>query len=288
MSRNLVVLVLSFCVGGTLTFAAGQLSPTRTGGARADEGAGVLERHSWLALWAPLFPALLAIASLLGWAAQEPTVTDELLHPLAFVLAAPFALRALRAAARAVGALRPPRLDLPAVTIGLLRPRVVVSSRLRAELAPAGMAAVHAHERAHALHRDPLRIWLAQVATDLQGSSPGARERLSWWMAALELARDEEARRSGVAGEDLATALVVAARIGPSVAATAGAVATLSVAEADFAARVHRLLAPLPPDERGSRGLVAAFAVGAAVAAAGALGLHFGDVIVRALPVVRT
>jgi hypothetical protein len=38
-----------------------------------------------------------------------------------------------------------------------------------------------------ALHRDPLRIWLAQLATDLQGSSPGARERLSWWMAALGL-----------------------------------------------------------------------------------------------------
>ena len=69
-----------------------------------------------------------------------------------------------------------------------------------------------AHERAHASNRDPLRIWLAQLITDLQWPWPGAQRRLDAWLDALELARDDEARANGADGAELAAAVLASVR----------------------------------------------------------------------------
>src|SRR5262249_36567356 len=146
----------------------------------------------------------------------------------------------------------------PIATVGLVRPRVVVAEDLCDALDPAALTAALAHECVHVRHRDPLRIWLAQIATDLQWPSPSARRRFERWLASLQLARDEEARVGGASGDDLAAAVVAVARMPwhPLGAAIAG----LTGAETSLASRVHRLLAPLPHD-RGRRPIALRLAV---------------------------
>jgi beta-lactamase regulating signal transducer with metallopeptidase domain len=193
---------------------------------------------------------------------------------------APLSLLWLRAAIRAVRALGPVRPLPPAATIGLWQPRAFVSPALQTVLDEAALAAVWAHERAHIRRRDPLRIWIAQLLTDLQWPSPRARLRLSRWLEALELACDEAARRDGVDGADLAAGIVAAARLTPSGGAI---VAGAYRSSAGLALRIQRLLLPMhaaePPRERHWR-LVA---VPALLVAALALGAWRGEWVVRAL-----
>jgi beta-lactamase regulating signal transducer with metallopeptidase domain len=236
-------------------------------------------------LWLPAFPAAIAFATLIGWRLQEPDRTDELLRPAGILFALPFALIWLRALARAIRALRRPRIMPPAATVGLLRPRVVIDERLHGALDAPALAAVVAHEQAHAAHRDPLRIWLAQLLTDVQWSSPWARRRLDGWMAALEMARDEEARLRGTRGEDLAAAVVAVARLRP--VAHGHAVASLTGTEAALMDRVRRLLIPVPVAtaiRSPAFWIFLALLLGSAVV----VGIECGDSILRALPFVTT
>jgi hypothetical protein len=204
---------------------------------------------------------------------------------MAVVLAAPLGAVWLRAALRAAAALRARGEDQPARVEGLVRPRVVIDSAFRAALDAASLDAVLAHERAHARHHDPLRLWLAQFATDLQGPTRAASARLDAWRGALETARDDEARREGVRGEDLANGLVIAARAVST--ARPAAIATLGSPEVELAARVARLLEPLerPAPPRAS---LAIATLGAAIAAAALVGWTYGDLFVRALPFVSS
>ena len=109
-----------------------------------------------------------------GWAAQPGNnrrAADPLDHGarVAVVGCCP-----ARGVARPDGAPRP-RERPTAVTVGLVRPRVRIDERLRDAVPAPSLAAVQAHEEAHARHRDPLRIWLAQTITDLQWPGRHAR-----------------------------------------------------------------------------------------------------------------
>jgi hypothetical protein len=178
------------------------------------------ERAAWRALWSPLWVPGLLLALLTGFGLEE--LGDSLLsvidgpegglRPAAILLALPFALIWVRALWRAVATALQPAPRLAAATVGLWRPRSAISSGLATLLSEAELAAVTAHEAAHARHRDPLRIWLAQLATDLQWPSPQAPRRLARWREALELARDDEARGAGADDTALASALVAAVR----------------------------------------------------------------------------
>jgi Zn-dependent protease with chaperone function len=279
MSRDLVLAGLVLIVCGSLAWLSGLLP-----GRAAD---ATRERAAWRRLWAPLAPAATMLAVLVGWAFQEPARTDELLLPTALALAVPLGLVWMRALARAIFALRV-RADAPAAVVGLARPRVEIDPTFARALDAAALGAVLAHEEAHARHRDPLRIWLAQIATDLQWPLGAAPARLAAWLEALELARDDEARRAGVRGEDLASALVSAARF--ATGARRGVAATLGAPASLLAARVSRLLRPLEGDAAPAR--ARAWLAGAALAlaiAAGALaGWTHGDLMLRALPFVTS
>ncbi len=223
---------------------------------RAHISAIELERRSWLALCSPAVPALAAAAWLCGWALTQP---DPLRGPLdpGVVTAAwlPFGLLFIRAAARGCWALLRSPPECGVSTVGLLQPQVVFSPFLAKQLQDEVIRAALAHERAHAAHRDPLRIWLAQLLTDLQWPWPAAERRLRDWLDALELARDEEARARGTDGAELAAAVLASARFLKSLpSAEQAALTGPQLAHAGLLGgslalkhRVSRLLAPLRP-----------------------------------------
>ena len=283
MSRELVLATMVLVLCGTGAWLASWLPGAMQAGDRSAQSGRQIEAAAWRRIWLTMLPAGVALATLFGWALQEPGETDERLLPTAAFVAIPIGVLWLRCAVRACLALRSPREAPPIATVGLLTPEVIVTEEVRDTLDPAALAAALAHERVHARHRDPLRIWLAQIATDLQWPSPSARRRFEHWLTSLELARDEEARLDGAAGEDLAAAVVTVARMPWH--APAGPVAGLTGAETSLASRVHRLLAPVPLDE-GGRSVLLPLAVLAVLVAGVAVGIAYGDDVLRALPFI--
>jgi hypothetical protein len=288
MDRELMLATLACLLCGPLLLAAGAVR-TRAGAA-GDERAG--ERAAWRRIWLPLRPAALVLAFLAGWAIQEPEAAEGMGPALAGA-AALFSLVAVRALVRAARALRAPARGAVAMTAGLLRPRVFIAPELAARLDERALRAALEHEAAHARHRDPLRLWLAQLATDLQWPMPAARRRFADWRGALELARDAEACER-VDGSDLAAALIEAARLcrGARGAAVVGLVADAGARA--FADRIHRLLdrprgaggAAAPASaRRPPRARARAWAlVGAALGLAIVLGGLYGEALIGLLP----
>lgn len=260
MERESLLCLLIVLLGG---LAAQSLAWWRwTDRPHATATAAERERAAWVRLWCPIVPLFLLAAGLAGWALREPDPVPDPLDPwVVAALAAPFVLLFLRAAVRAVWALVRSPPDGGVSTIGLLRPQVVIAPYLARELDERVLRAALAHEHAHARHRDPLRIWLALLATDLQWPCLQARRRLEIWLDALELARDEQARADGIEGADLAAAVLAAVRFATHAApsrltgldSTQVAHARLTGDARALRRRVSSLLAPLPPAARELR-----------------------------------
>lgn len=208
MERETLITLLTMIFGGlALQVLAGLPAGSPTG---MDPAA--LERQTWFAVCSPLVPVLVIAAWFIGWAFTQPDPVTGL-DP--FVIAAvwlPFGLLFARAAVRAVWALVRDPPESGVSTFGFLQPQVAFSPFLARRLDEPVIRAALAHEHAHARHRDPLRIWVAQIITDLQWPWPQAQRRLTAWLAALELARDDEARREQIEGADLAAAVLASVR----------------------------------------------------------------------------
>lgn len=253
-----------------------------------------VERQAWIRLLLPIAPALLTAAWLCGWALREPDpVADRVNRWVLIGACLPFAIVFARATARALWALARDPSQAGVCTAGLLRPRVVFSPFLAKTLDDAALEAAWKHEQAHARHRDPLRIWLAQFATDLQWPWPGAHTRFEAWLEALEYARDDEARRHGASGEALAAALLATLRHTNALhGADAAPRGQAAVAQARLVGsrnalqrRIARLLAPLPAkpvSNTSDRAWYGTHFVGLLLIAA-ALGACYGEPIVREL-----
>jgi hypothetical protein len=203
-----------------------------------------VERLYWLALWWPVAPASVVAAWLCGWALSQPDPVPHPVGPLIFIACMPFGIVVVRAVVRAAWSLARSPGDCGVATVGLLRPHIVFAPQLAKRLDERAIEAALAHERAHVRHRDPLRIWAAQCVTDLQWPWGSAQRRFTCWLAALEQARDDEARAAGVAGADLAAALVGSLRF-QFAKRCAGGVGLIGQPEV-VQARIARLLRPLP------------------------------------------
>lgn len=92
---------------------------------------------------------------------------------------------------------------------GLVRPRVFVSDAAVAQLTPAELAAVLAHERHHAAQRDPLRILAAAVAADALFFLPGFVHLRERYATVAELAADDAAVEAPGGREALASAMLL-------------------------------------------------------------------------------
>ncbi len=271
MDRDPLLLGLVALVGGTIAWS---LAPLR--GRRATGPAWQRERRAWRAVMIPLIVVAFGTALFVGWALQEPAHSDEHLAPLAWGLVIAVLVLWVRALVRFVrSALTRP--SGPIAVVGLLRPHIVIDPRLEQSLDREALAAAFAHEAAHVLHRDPLRIALAQLATDIQWPWPRAKRRLDVWRAVLEEARDDEAVMSGVHPEDLAQAIVAAAKL---VTIRGGAALT---GEEAIVVRVSRLLEELPREQPAtSLWFPILFTAGLVVSLG--LGIRFGEDIVSLLP----
>jgi len=274
MDREVVLAILvALLCGSALTAAAWY--PTGTPVAPTGR---TLERRAWQRVWFPFGPAALLFAALCGWALVEPERAERV--PACLLWAAvPFTVVLTRATWRAVRSLVRSRHDLTVATVGLFRPRMILAPGMATRLDERALAAACAHERAHARHRDPLRLWLAQLGSDLLWPWPAASARFACWRQALELARDEEARLDGIAGPDLATAILTTLRFqerhAPMNAAPLGGDAAF-VAE-----RVAYLMRPLRTQAVQTRTRTLwLVGVAAGVVAAVLLGTEFGERVV--------
>lgn len=259
MGREILLTLSIMTCGGLILQLLAPWPPAGTAG--ADPAAR--ERRAWRALCRPVVPVLVSAAWLIGWALVEPDPVRDPLDPAVVVcLWLPFGLLFARAGARAAWALVRELPECGVSTCGFLQPQVVFSPFLARQLDEPVIRAALAHEHAHARHRDPLRIWLAQLITDLQWPWPQAQRRLTAWLAALELARDEQARREGIEGTDLAAAVLSSVRyLGELAPRERSGLGGTQLAHARLVGdglvleqRVSRLLAPLPPSCDGGHG----------------------------------
>ena len=277
MERELCLSILIVLIGGTTLLSCGwwPVAEVRESSARRRE------RIAWRRVWLPVTPAIVVAAWFCGWALVEPDPMPEGAPVLLILMSVPLAMVSARAFIRAGWSLFGDRRDPGTATVGLLRPWILFSPHLAKTLDDRQIEAALAHERAHARHRDPLRILLAQLATDLQWPWPQACLRMRRWLFALELARDEEACAAGIEGADLAEAILATARfnrhLGLPAAALTGEASALKE-------RIDRLLAP-PSQTAGalanSRGALLTGAVSLLVTVT--LGAMFGEQVVRAL-----
>ena len=235
MDRDVVVVAIGLVVGAATLHVANVASPREAG---FDDETG-----AWRALVAPVLPLVAVIAAVAGWAITDPD-HDEALRPWTWCVAAAAALVCVRAAWRAWKAATTTHASL-VCTRGLLSPRICVDEQARELLDETAMAAALAHERAHVEGRDPLRIWVASIATDLQWPWPQPARLFAMWRHALEIARDDEARAAGVRGADLAAAILAIAAAQQSTGHRA--TAQLTDDDLQLQSRVARLLLDAPP-----------------------------------------
>lgn len=269
VDREVLVIALTALVGGSVAWLLAPL-----GGSERAGPAWLRERRAWRQLIAPLVAITCGTAMLVGWALQEPAVSDERLAMLAWVVVGLVLALWARAAVRLVwSVLARPR--LPIAVVGLVWPRIVVDPQLRQTLDDDALAAALAHEAAHVRHRDPLRIALAQLAADLQWPWRKPRRRLAAWRQLLEEARDDEAVLNGAQSDDLAAAIVEAARWGVRHACGL-------TGDHPIERRIRRLLdGPIRAPAPASAGL-AMFA--SCVVASAVVGFTIGDDLVAWLP----
>jgi Zn-dependent protease with chaperone function len=137
--------------------------------------------------------------------------------------------------------------DAFAVTYGLIRPRILVSTGLTVALTPAEIGAVLAHEREHLRRRDPLRLLAARLFAAWGWYLPAAG-----WLARRAALRRELAADRAAAGF-IGRAVLAGALLKLAAMPACPAVAAASPAEDgpwSLEARVTQLEAGRPPRQR--------------------------------------
>jgi len=134
-----------------------------------------------------------------------------------------------------------------AVTYGLIRPRILVSTGLATALTPAEVSAVLAHEREHLRCRDPLRLLAARLAAAWACYLPAARWLWGGAMLRHELAADRAA--AGRAGRSVVAGALLKLASTPTCPAVAAA-SPAGDGPRSLEARVSQLEAGRPPRQR--------------------------------------
>lgn len=128
-----------------------------------------------------------------------------------------------------------------AMTIGLFRPRIVLSTGLIDALTAAELDAVMAHESCHLKRKHPLAMFVLAIIGRAFWYIPIYRWFKAKYNVMIELAADRYAIRATGGAADLGSAMLVMLKRGPSAAAPIGSV---SFADNAINARLKQLLDP--------------------------------------------
>jgi beta-lactamase regulating signal transducer with metallopeptidase domain len=133
----------------------------------------------------------------------------------------------------------------PAVfTMGLWKPRIVLSSALLSVLDKNEEEAVIYHEAYHMKHYDPLKTWLLQMCATLLFYLPVLRHITSLYKTAREILADNEAINRTGSPVGIGSALLKLLSMTPANARLVNSAACSSFAETSINYRISRILDP--------------------------------------------
>lgn len=132
--------------------------------------------------------------------------------------------------------------QLEAVTVGLLRPRIVISEGLVDALDGCELIAVAAHEEAHRAARDNFMIVAAKSVVTTLFYLPGPRMAFSQMRKCLERAADRSAARKSGDCLVIAGALAKIALLNPSIPDSGASHAMAVRGSGDLVSRVEELV----------------------------------------------
>ncbi|MBE0340097.1 M56 family peptidase [Paenibacillus sp. 28ISP30-2] len=131
-----------------------------------------------------------------------------------------------------------------AFTMGLWKPRIVLSSALLSVLDKHEEEAVVYHEAYHMKHYDPLKTWLLQMCATLLFYLPVLRHITNHYKIAREILADNEAIKRTGSPMGIGSALLKLLRMTPANAHLVNSAACSSFAETSINYRISRILDP--------------------------------------------
>ncbi|ALP37113.1 peptidase M56 [Paenibacillus sp. IHB B 3084] len=131
-----------------------------------------------------------------------------------------------------------------AFTMGLWKPRIVLSSALLSVLDKHEEEAVVYHEAYHMKHYDPLKTWLLQMCATLLFYLPVLRHITKLYKTAREILADNEAIKRTGSPMGIGSALLKLLRMTPANAHLVNSAACSSFAETSINYRISRILDP--------------------------------------------
>lgn len=137
--------------------------------------------------------------------------------------------------------------------VGILKPRLLVTSRLLQMLTPEELSAAVAHEHAHKRALDNLKRLAMRTSPDVFGRTTIGRRIENEWCLASEQLADSRAALDAPTGVALASALIKVARFGPATMTSREALSLVSplVGGDSLSSRIDQLLNP--PRRRPNR-----------------------------------
>jgi Zn-dependent protease with chaperone function len=163
----------------------------------------------------------------------------------------------------------------PMSAVGIVRPRILLSSSAETILAAEELQTALNHEVAHIRSRDNLKKLLLRFV-----SFPGMSALEMAWLEAAEMAADDAAVSNATEALDLAATLIKLSRLGPVEPPVDLSAALVHSPASIMNARVERLISWSQQPEP-SRGLAVWYGVFSLCAAAGFAAVTYSDLLAR-------
>ena len=162
----------------------------------------------------------------------------------------------------------------PMTAVGIVHPRILLSSSAEFLLTPAELTTALNHETAHFRRRDNLKKLLLRIV-----AFPGMRGLETAWLDAAEMAADDAAVSNTSEALDLASALIKLSRLAPSGPSPELSVALIHTNGTILNIRVERLISWSCSTRRARRGLALWCGLAAALATTAAFAITYNQLL---------